>query len=135
MFEKIKWKDISCFYLDPPYTNDQYSRFYHLLETVCKNDSPEYEFKAKYRKDRFMSPFCYKKSVLQEFENIISYVYKKKSNLIISYSNKGVADVEEIFKLCKKYYKNVEKKYIDYKHSSQGKGAIAIREVLLILQI
>ena len=129
---KLKEMDkVKCFYLDSPYTMDQYSRFYHILETVCKYDYPELECKAKYRTDRVQSGFCYKKTVAGEFENIISFCAGKGAALVISYSNHGVISAGQITDIVKKYYKTVKVKDIDYEHSSQGKGNIDIKEVLI----
>jgi len=48
----------AAWYLDPPYTADQYSRFYHLLETLARGDRPGIDsVKARYRSDRFRSAF------------------------------------------------------------------------------
>lgn len=131
LFEKVSNTNIATFYLDPPYTHDQYSRFYHILETVCKYDKPEVNFKAKYRTDRFMSGFCYTDKVNNEFQKIIEYCFSKNSNLVISYSNKGVAKINDIVDIAQNYYKNIELKEIAYKHSSQGKGNINIKEMLI----
>ncbi len=133
LLDKIKNVKVNTFYLDPPYTHDQYSRFYHILETVCKYDNPKLNFKAKYRSDRFMSPFCYTDKVINEFQNIIDYCSRKNANLVMSYSNKGVAKVNDIVEIAKNYYKNVELKEISYKHSSQGKGSINIKEVVICM--
>lgn len=126
--------EVKCFYLDSPYTADQYSRFYHVLETICKYDSPNLEHKAKYRTDRVRSGFCYKKSVALEFENIIGFCKSKQAKLVISYSNHGVIPIEELVAIAKKYYQVVKIKNIDYEHSSQGKGTISIQEILLVLE-
>ena len=134
LFTRAEMDEVKCFYLDSPYTADQYSRFYHVLETVCKYDCPALEHKAKYRTDRVRSDFCYKKSVAGEFENIISYCAGKGAPLVISYSNHGVIPVEQITAVAEKYYKSVNVKNIDYEHSSQGKGTINIKEVLLVLK-
>lgn len=125
--------NVKCIYIDSPYTNDQYSRFYHILETVCKYDHPTLNFKAKYRTDRVKSEFCYKGSVLKEFEKIISLISRKNIKIVISYSNHGVVPPEEILEIGRKYYANSTIKYLDYGHSSQGKGTISIKEVLIIL--
>ena len=125
--------EVECFYLDSPYTTDQYSRFYHVLETIAKYDYPALEHKAKYRNDRSKSKFCSKNTVRDEFEKIISFVANKGKKLVISYSNKGIIEVDELIELCKLYFKNVNVKYFDYKHSSQGNGNIKIQEVLLVL--
>ena len=127
-------KNVETFYLDSPYSGEQYSRFYHILETVVKYDNPDVSYKAKYRNDRFMSDFCYKNKVSNEFENIIKYCKTNNSNLVISYSNKGVISCEKLEELCRKYYDNVEIKTYDYKHSTQGKGNNKLLEYLYILR-
>jgi len=122
---------IDTIYLDSPYSQEQYSRFYHVLETVVKYDNPKVNFKAKYRNDRFQSDFCYKNRVKQEFENIFEYCRKNKINLVISYSNKGVLNSDELENLCKEYFSDVEIKTIDYAHSTQGKGTNKLQELIL----
>ena len=127
-------KRVKCFYLDSPYTNDQYSRFYHILETVCKYDNPHLNFKAKYRIDRAKSLFCYKKTVADEFKKIVKFAFDNHSNLVISYSNKGVISVAELYDICKTIYEDVTYKELDFNHSSQGSGNIHVKEVIYILK-
>ncbi len=127
-------KNVETFYLDSPYSGEQYSRFYHILETIVKYDNPTVSYKAKYRDDRFMSDFCYKNKVSNEFENIIKYCKRNNSNLVISYSNKGVIESEELEKICRKYYDNVNVKTNGYKHSTQGKGNNKLLEYLYVLR-
>lgn len=134
LFEEEVMDSVKCFYLDSPYTADQYSRFYHVLETVCKYDNPILEHKAKYRNDRVQSAFSYKNKVAGEFEYIISFCKSKNTPLVISYSNRGVIPVEEIVKIANKYYDFVIVKNIDFEHSSQGKGTIDIQEVIITLK-
>lgn len=134
LFEKIRNENIACFYLDSPYTNDQYSRFYHVLETLCKYDNPILSHKALYRDDRIQSDFCYKNRVAEQFNNIISYVSNKKSSLIISYSKNGVLDINQLYAICKKYYSVVKLKEREYVYSSQGNGNKQTSEVLLIMK-
>lgn len=124
---------IDTLYVDSPYTQEQYSRFYHVLETLVKYDSPKVQFKAKYRSDRFMSKFCYKKTVGNEFESILQYGKEHDTNIVISYSNKGVMPIDKLEALCLKYYPKVECYHKDYKHSTQGKGSMGRLEYLLIL--
>lgn len=134
LFKNPLMDSVNCFYLDSPYTTDQYSRFYHILETVCKYDNPSLSHKAKYRDDRVQSAFCYKKTVANEFEKIIKYVSQRKAKLVISYSNHGVISIEELVAIAKEYYSNVELKEVDFAHSSQGKGTIKIKEIVLVLK-
>lgn len=128
-------KSVACFYLDSPYTLDQYSRFYHILETVSKYDNPTLDsHKAKYRTDRVLSNFCSKKTVADEFNNIFSKCAKFKKPMVVSYSNHGVIPVSELVEIAKKYYKKVDLTTLKYDHSSQGKGTININEIILVLE-
>lgn len=127
-------KKVSCFYLDSPYTTDQYSRFYHILETVCRYDNPSLSSKAKYRDNRAKSEFCYKRTVEFEFDKIIKFTARLGAKLVISYSNHGVISVDKLLEICYRYYDNVELKEINYKHSSQGNGSIDIKEIVIILK-
>lgn len=122
---------IDTIYLDSPYTQEQYSRFYHILETVVKYDCPEVNFKAKYRNDRFQSSFCYKRTVEDEFISIFDYCKSNNVNLLISYSNKGLVSVDRLQEIAQTYFKNVSLTNIDYSHSTQGKGSNKIQEILL----
>jgi adenine-specific DNA methylase len=62
---------VGVVYADPPYTRDHYSRFYHVLETMCLRDDPgvsttriradtEIYSRGMYRADRHQSPICIK---------------------------------------------------------------------------
>ena len=123
---------IDTIYLDSPYTQEQYSRFYHVLETVAKYDNPEVHFKAKYRNDRFQSAFCYRNKVEDEFRSIFSFCKNNSINLVVSYSFKGVMPVEDLEKVAREYFIKVKVETINYKHSTQGKGNNKIVEVLMI---
>lgn len=123
--------NVDTIYLDSPYSQEQYSRFYHILETVVKYDSPEVNFKAKYRDNRFQSNFCYKRKVQNEFLEIIKFCSINNINLVISYSNKALLSVDNLLNICQQHFNNVSLKEIDYKHSSQGKGNNKIKEVLI----
>lgn len=134
LFKKKILNSVDCIYLDSPYTTDQYSRFYHVLETVALYDNPELSHKAKYREGRHQSLFSYKKHVFDEFEFIIKNTKEIGSKLVISYSNKGVLELDKLIELCSIYYSNVSVKYIDYDHSTQGKGVVKRKEVIIIME-
>ena len=105
-----------------------------MLETLVKYDNPTVNFKAKYRDDRFQSDFCYKSKVKQEFENIMGFCKQNKINLVISYSNKGVLDYNELENLCYKYFSSVQMNKINYTHSTQGKGVKKLNELIILCQ-
>ena len=104
LFKNDCLKNVNTIYLDSPYSQEQYSRFYHVLETLVKYDNPKVDFKAKYRENRFMSGFCYKNRVKDEFSNILKFCFENNKNLVISYSDKAVLDSNELKHLCEKYF-------------------------------
>ena len=116
---------VNLVYIDPPYTGEQYSRFYHILETICKYDNPDLEYKGLYRTDRYMSSFSLRTKVFDEFEKLISLLAEKNKKIMISYSTKGLMKEYELEHLIKKYFTN-------YNHSTQGKGNIKLEELLFI---
>jgi adenine-specific DNA-methyltransferase len=123
----------SLAYLDPPYSPAQYSRYYHLLETVFLNDEPIVGFKGVYREDRFQSDFCSTKKALKAFENVISNVANKDWHLVISYANSGVVDIADLKEVCKNFYPVVNVLNRDYSHSTQGRGETRdISELLVV---
>ena len=126
---------IDTIYLDSPYSQEQYSRFYHILETLVEYDSPEVNFKAKYRENRFQSNFCYKNKVEKEFENIMKYCVENKINLVVSYSNHGVLAEKELEKLCQRFFNAVKVNQINYTHSTQGKGVQELQELVISCKI
>jgi adenine-specific DNA-methyltransferase len=124
--------NVDTLYVDSPYNQEQYSRFYHILETICKYDRPLLDFKAKYRNDRFKSNFCYKNAAGIEFSKIIDYCCHNSINLVISYSEKGIFPIMDLIKLCNEKFPDVKFKEIDFKHSMQGKGNISISEYVIV---
>ncbi len=131
-FKTKEFNDVECFYIDTPYTGEQYSRFYHVLETICKNDKPELEFKGKYRKDRYMSDFSLKANVKEEFKYMLSYLSENNKKVVLSYSNKALVPIDELEFIFSKIFKNVKLLKTNYEHSSQGKGSAKLDEVIII---
>jgi adenine-specific DNA-methyltransferase len=122
----------SLVYFDPPYSSAQYSRYYHLLETVFLDDSPEVNFKGLYRGDRHQSDFCSQVRVKPAFERVIQSTSTNRWNLVISYSDTGLLHLKELVKLCKTYYKHVEVIQQEYGHSTQGRGNVSKVQELVI---
>jgi adenine-specific DNA methylase len=87
---------ISVVYADPPYTRDHYSRFYHVLETLCLQDFPKLSTvriakadqvsRGVYRVERHQSPFCIKSKASQAFSYLFSDVRRIGVPLVVSYS-------------------------------------------------
>jgi adenine-specific DNA-methyltransferase len=80
-------------YADPPYTSDQYSRYYHVLENAVRYDYPETSGKGQYRSDRYTSGFSLKAGVRRSFEDLIASAAKLRSVLVLSYPTNGLLRV------------------------------------------
>ena len=55
---------IDLAFIDPPYNSRQYSRFYHLLETLAKNDKPTLYGVARKPAPKLISAYCKSEAVL-----------------------------------------------------------------------
>lgn len=87
-------------YLDPPYTPTQYISQYHVLETIAKNDRPEFHGVGAHRENGSqISKWCKKYYVAFELENIIANA--NFDYIVMSYSDAGILSkniIEAIFK-------------------------------------
>lgn len=91
-------------YLDPPYTKNQYSVQYHLLETIALYDEPELKGKTGARDNSSKtSKFSKTGDVHIEFEKIIAKANFKY--IILSYSSDGIMSKEYIESVMKRYGK------------------------------
>nr|WP_246698209.1 DNA adenine methylase [Rhizobium sp. BK275] len=110
-------------YADPPYTNDQYSRYYHLFETAILYDYPLAEGKGLYRGGRFQSSFSLNRQVESSFERMISAAGKSGASLMISYPSNGLLpnSLQKIPEMMAEHFKIVlDPLVIPHKHSTLG---------------
>ncbi len=142
LFEDNKvdiFNKIDVLYIDPPYTNAHYSRFYHILETLVAYDYPTIKFKGRYREDRFQSNFCLKKEALQEFSYLVQKCNENKKSMIISYSDTSqcIISKTELISTCQKFYTKVEIKEISYTYKNLGQkpNATKSNELLIICEV
>ena len=79
-------KRISCdvAYIDPPYNSRQYSRFYHVLETIVEWDNPTLTGTALKRPSENMSEYC-RNNAKAAFEDLINSLNAKY--VVVSYNN------------------------------------------------
>lgn len=119
-------EDTSIVYADPPYTRDHYSRYYHVLETICLRDNPSISTqntkgslqlsRGLYRENRHQSPFCIKTQAPAAFENLIAKVKSKNLPLLLSYSpydetkkaHPRLLTMSQLKTIAKKYYPRVD---------------------------
>ena len=77
-------------YADPPYSKAQYSRYYHVLETVVLYDYPACTGKGRYRDSRFQTDFSRKAGVEEAFDKFVSAASKAGASLYLSYPTNGL---------------------------------------------
>lgn len=71
-------------YIDPPYNSRQYSRFYHVLETLTKWDKPKLFGVALKPEPENMSDYC-RVEARQKLYDLVKFV--KTKYLVVSYNN------------------------------------------------
>ncbi|CRM37221.1 Modification methylase FokI [Pseudomonas sp. 24 E 1] len=124
-------------YADPPYCFVHYSRFYHALETLVLYDFPELQViggavvKGRYRVDRHQSPFCIASKVEGAFESLFRGVNKSASNLVLSYSNTGMIDLDRMVEIAGSIFegKKMELLTMDHQHMTLGRTGTRHRDV------
>lgn len=149
-------RQASVAYLDPPYTIDHYSRFYHVLETCVLYDYPTLSvsrakrrgsiMNGRYRDDRFQSTFCVPSKASKEFD----YLFKSLSELgisaVLSYSDsskvarKRSVDLTELTNIARRYYSGIQVERLNHgyrKLNAKERNAVDATdsEVLMICQV
>lgn len=79
-------KNLQCdiVYIDPPYSSRQYSRFYHVLETLVKWNNPTLYGTALKPEPENMSEYCSSKAI-DAFNELIMDL--KCKYIVVSYNN------------------------------------------------
>jgi adenine-specific DNA methylase len=131
-----KLSDVSVIYADPPYTDMQYSRYYHLLNTVLEYDYPDMTInqgehtKGLYLNNRFQSQLSKKATCLDSMEKLVEF--SKNNNILLAISfaypqdtknqktDRYVMNIDDLIDMCKKHYSNskVKVKKHAYEHSN-----------------
>ena len=134
--QSIRMDEHTLVYADPPYFKEHYSRYYHVLNTMCLYDYPELAINpqskeysiGRYRADRSVSDFGKRAKALSAFQRLINVCADKKANLMISYSENSLVKIYELLQLAKTRY-SVRVNRIKLMHSSQGRATESDRTV------
>lgn len=127
-------ENVGFIYADPPYTDMQYSRYFHLLNTISEYYYPSLTMNhgkitsGLYTENRFQSPLSNKRLAISQIEMLISFSSRNNINIAISYaypkdikkqkSNRYTMDINDLILKMKKYYKKVEVIKEEYSHSN-----------------
>lgn len=110
-------------YVDPPYSRLQYSRFYHVFETIVRYDYPGCIGKGRTSESskRFTSGFdARKNSAIKEFKDLVFGVNAIDATLFLSYSTGSTVPIEEILSIMHKSFAKVHVYAVPVVHHSQG---------------
>ncbi|MFV0364614.1 MAG: DNA adenine methylase [Suipraeoptans sp.] len=117
-------------YIDAPYKREEYSRYYHILETLVKYNYPRSEGKgllsSKESGERFASEFFTKSTsrLHEAFRNMISTVIEKGWACAWSYSNNGaVSMVDLIQDINSSYDCDINIYHTPYYHMNHGRAS------------
>lgn len=116
-----------CVYIDPPYTRDEYSRYYHVLEALVRYQPQAVSGKGRLPKrgsaGRFASSFSGRRADLMEAEiaKTIQACLAQGWNCLWSYSNSGVASVNGTLEHIKGYAKTADVFRMNHSYKPQGK--------------
>lgn len=83
---------VAAVYADPPYTAQQYSRFYHVLDTLAEGLPKRLQLvngqvtAGLYPGGRFLSPYCSKRQARPAFTRLASLCREAGASLLLSYS-------------------------------------------------
>lgn len=122
--KQLQQSDVSVVYADPPYTRYHYSRYYHVLETICLRDLPAISptfaggtqlSRAIYREGRHQSPFCIRSKAGEAFDDLFAGIAELKVPFVLSYSpfsesslaTPRLQTIEQLLSKARYYYKDV----------------------------
>lgn len=124
----IGGKNVSVVYADPPYTAQQYSRFYHIPEILHSYVYPKLQIhkghttQGIYPDNKFKSDFCSKVKAKAAFSNMFNIVRQLNAHLMLSYSeskkvdtgNERMVTMEDILLIAQKHIPNYISRQIDF---------------------
>lgn len=150
------WDEVQAdvVYADPPYTADNYSRFYHVLEVLTRYDYPElHVLRGRTTKGRYpaiasrhRSPFCVRRGVEGEVRSLIEASAERGAALVFSYGEEngllfktyrdaGDSPAQALRRfagLAEAVYRDVSIDKRVLLHSGQGDSNRPVTELLLI---
>lgn len=144
-------KSVDVIYADPPYTDMQYSRYYHLLNIAVNYDFPEPTLTSKgftkglYTEGRFQSPLSQRGSAKKQLLDLVQVAKKYEKTLILSYAyprntknqqtTRYTISIQELIELCSNVFEaeNIEVKELEYTHANhRNSEAKLVIEYLII---
>jgi adenine-specific DNA methylase len=146
---------IGVVYADPPYTAQQYSRFYHLLDTLIVGRTQPLQLvrgrptRGLYPENRYLSPFCSRSKSHDAFHALISATREAGAALVLSYStanassrNARMIELNELVEMTRSFYGSrrvstvkLGHAYRDFNRSTSYERIERTNEVLVMAEL
>lgn len=126
------FNEVSFIYADPPYTDMQYSRYFHLLNTICNYEYPQMTYNrgeittGLYADNRFQSEISSKSKALSKLEKLIIFAAKRNIGLCFSYAypidvekqatDRYTMNINDLIESMKLNFKHVDVMKENYSH-------------------
>lgn len=112
----------SVLYADPPYTRDQYSRYYHVYETLYRYDFPEARGQGRNRPDGFITNFSQKSGVESAFRALFRGARRLDLPLVVSYPENGLLSTtgSNLADVAQEYFSTIDVQKVAASHSTLG---------------
>jgi adenine-specific DNA-methyltransferase len=110
-------------YADPPYSRAQYSRYYHVLETIIIYDYPQCTGKGRYREGRHLTGFSQKAAVESTFREFFRAASASGAPLYLSYPTNGLLNKAGVspLEMMREFYEHAQiDEHIPINHSTMG---------------
>lgn len=130
--DKNIMKKVSLIYADPPYTDMQYSRYFHLLNTITDYSYPEMTKKngalttGLYPNNRYQSLLSNHGSAFEKLTLLMKKSSENDISLCFSYAypvdtkkqatDRYTVSIDDLISEMKKYYKHVEVNKENFEH-------------------
>lgn len=145
----------SLIYADPPYTAQQYSRFYHLPETIVSYEVPKLQqhrggvTRGLYPEHRFKSRFSSKREAPRAFNDLFEFAKRGNASLLISYSdtstgqtgNDRMISMNELLDISKKHFSadkmqifELDHEYRQFNHTNAAVTGRLDKEYLILCE-
>lgn len=116
-------------FADPPYSGVHYSRFYHVLETICNGTEMEVSGRGRYPDPQYRpaSSFSRKSESLNAAKEFLDLCAKKKLNVVLTFpankSSNGLGS-EDFIAIGKQCFSEVKVEEVESNFSTLGGNKI-----------
>jgi adenine-specific DNA methylase len=122
MAKRLQTGDLA--FIDPPYSGVQYSRFYHVLETIARGTSGDVSGVGRYPASelRPQSKFSLKKHSLDALQELLKTIAERNANAILTFPDHNCSNglSGEIVKETAAGLFRIKTKTVDSKFSTLG---------------